>query len=74
MAQRHTQQPIIFIKHEPIGSEDEDVRIDGQILAVAAANVESNGSDGELLKKTLDDGPRLQGQPESQEHVCMRVQ
>lgn len=45
--------------YAPIRSEDEDVRIDSQVLAVTAANVQPNGSGRQLLKETLDDGPWL---------------
>lgn len=37
----------------PIGCDDEDVRVDRQILSVAAADIDANGSVGEAGQKAL---------------------
>ena len=43
----------------PIGGNDEDVSIHGQVLAISATYIESNRSWGKLPQKVLYDGPRL---------------
>lgn len=45
--------------YEPVRRDDEDMRVYGQVFAVAAADVEPNGSSGEALEETLYDRPGL---------------
>lgn len=40
-----------------VGADDEDVRVDEEVLPVAAADVEADGAGRERLEEGFDDGP-----------------
>jgi len=45
--------------HTPIGAHDVNVRVDGQVLSIPAADVDPDRAVRELLEESLDDGPWL---------------
>lgn len=47
------------VEYTPIGPDNEDVVVNGEVFAVAAAYVESDGAGWEIFEKTLYDGPGL---------------
>lgn len=46
----------------PVGSDDENVGVDQQVLSVAASDIDPNSSVGEIPEKLFNDRPGLQSQ------------
>lgn len=43
----------------PVGGDDVEVRVDGEVLAIAAADVKADSAVGKGVQEALDDWPRL---------------